>query len=236
MFTRVLHWFFRSPQASRRGRVAKRRLWSYYPHFERAGTREVPAPLIWTGPSRGSAAWNSAADWTDAASATTHHVPTSSDDAIIPYDGSALKNYTVTISPGDPAAVAHSLSLGATDNLMFSGSSLTLWAGPSGIGPGAILTRSGSATKSINGSGTFVDAGTIIETGTGPLQLASTMMLNIVAGGLYDLQSSAGATGGALINSGTLQKSVLTGTSKITSTFDNAGGTVEVKSGTLILP
>src|SRR5260370_38197599 len=110
MFTRVLHWFFRSPQASRRGRVAKRRLWSYYPHFERLETREVPATLIWTGPSGGSAAWNTAADWTDAASATTHHVPTSSDDAIIPYDGSALKTYTVTISPGDPAAVPQSQS------------------------------------------------------------------------------------------------------------------------------
>ena len=230
MVTNMWRWFFkRNPQATRRLRR------SYFPQFERLETREVPATMIWTGPSGGSDPWNTAADWTDAASASTHHVPTAADDVIIPYDGSSLKNYTVTISAGDPGAVAHSLSIGATNTLDFSGSSLTLSA-PSVINPGATLALSGSATKSINGTGPFVDANSITQVDGGSLQLASTMTLNIVLGGLYDLQSNANITGGTLINGGTFQKSVLTGTSKISSTFNNAGGKVEVLSGTLVLP
>jgi len=126
MVTNMWRWFFkRNPQATRRLRR------SYFPQFERLETREVPATMIWTGPSGGSDPWNTAADWTDAASASTHHVPTAADDVIIPYDGSSLKNYTVTISAGDPGAVAHSLSIGATNTLDFSGSSLTLrWRYP----------------------------------------------------------------------------------------------------------
>jgi hypothetical protein len=236
-------WLFnRIHQATRVGDARRRRLRGYCPHLEHLETRDVPSTtlstLIWTGPSSGSAPWNTAADWTDAVSGA-HRVPTSSDDAIIPYDGSTLKNYTVTIASG--AMVAHSLSIGATDILLFSGGSLTLSA-TSVIEPGATLSLSGSVTKTISGATTLVDAGAITQTGLGSLRLGLTTTVNIVAGGLYDLQADSGVTGGTLVNDGTLQKSNVTGTtgthiSKVLSTFNNAaGGTVEAKKGTLVLP
>ncbi len=101
-----------------------------------------------------------------------------------------------------------------------------------------------TGTMNLSGSGSktslsfFTNKKSIIQTGTGNLNIQDDILTN-AAGATYDLRSDAGiitSSYGSFANAGLFKKSAGTGTSTITSYFDHLGGTVEVDSGTLLLP
>jgi hypothetical protein len=82
---------------------------------------------------------------------------------------------------------------------------------------------------------TLANSGAGIWTGTGPLHNAGTLSNS----GTFNIQNDQGITNnygaGSFNNSGTLTKTVATGTTTIYSVFNNTGGSVDVQSGTVSL-
>ncbi|HQL79927.1 MAG TPA: laminin B domain-containing protein [Verrucomicrobiota bacterium] len=110
-----------------------------------------------------------------------------------------------------------------------------------------VMTLSGPTAKAfngdVNGSTTFRNRGTVIHTGSGPLQLygngsSSYVVLDIQSGSTYDLQSNASITsagaGAKIYHSGIFRKSG-GGTSEVQPAFNWLGGTVEVLNGRLVM-
>jgi RHS repeat-associated protein len=88
-----------------------------------------------------------------------------------------------------------------------------------------------------NLGGTFINTGTVVE-GIGPVEMFDNVTLNNQ--GSYQFTSDSGLIFGnappqAVVNSGTIEKSGGTGTTKIDIPFDNQGGTVDAETGTLSL-
>jgi len=104
------------------------------------------------------------------------------------------------------------------------------------------MTLGGSAAKEIDGT-RFHNAGTIIQTGTGNLQFGGNSLMTNDANGTYDIRSDSGFSNGQFENYGVFKKSGGTGISQLwgnndpnSTYFDLLGGTVEVDTGTLLLP
>jgi hypothetical protein len=105
------------------------------------------------------------------------------------------------------------------------------------IPAGGVVLINGVGTEDLDGGGTLTLGGTVMHTGIGSLRFDNGTTLNILATGLYDLQSNAGlldgyGDGGAVSNAGLLRKTGGTGSSAV-STFVSTTGRVEVHTGTL---
>jgi RHS repeat-associated protein len=107
------------------------------------------------------------------------------------------------------------------------------------------ITLAGSATKQFGSGATLENKGTIIQTGTGSLELFSTnpsfpTTLQNDAGALYEIEGDASIVspnGQTVINNaGTIEKTAGTGTSTIVAdgTLSNTG-TIEAETGTVAL-
>lgn len=123
--------------------------------------------------------------------------------------------------------------------------SLFQWAGGTiQVGNNAPFTNGGTMNVSggtVNG-GSFFNAGTILQSGNGGLNIHNNSALNNLSGGVFDLKNDAAITAvggggntGGIINYGLFRKSGGTSNSVVNPYFNNLGGTVEVDSGTLTL-
>ena len=86
----------------------------------------------------------------------------------------------------------------------------------------------------------IVNSGTITQTTGEDLRLARAGEVDIAAAGLYDFQTNSGISYGGpgsppgVFNAGTIRKSAGTGTTQIANVpFNNTGGTLDVRTGTL---
>ena len=93
------------------------------------------------------------------------------------------------------------------------------------------ITLANSGLATLNGDGTFINAGTIEQTGPGDLNMQSSGINNLTtlinqAGAVYNIQADSGISsnsgGGTFINQGTLQKSSGNNTSTISVVFSNS--------------
>jgi hypothetical protein len=152
---------------------------------------------------------------------------------------------TVSLNSGDLVMG----SGGATFNFpaglfQWSGGILTVGAGNLTNASTGVLTLSnaGSTNDFLNGNGTLVNGGTIIQSGTGGLNLQSTVSsattVNNQASGVYNIGVDASifstSGGGTLVNAGILRKSAGTGTSLIQVVL-NSSAAIDVRSGILKL-
>ncbi|WP_243655779.1 RHS repeat-associated core domain-containing protein [Roseateles saccharophilus] len=216
----------------------------------------TPTPTIsWVGSSNGF--WDDASNWRD--SSGIARTPTASDNVLIDVAGAApiitmrnnqavnslVSRDALSITSGTlTLATASEIdgTLGVTNaNLAIGGMLAT--KGSSNFN-NAILTGSGSLlnTGTLSFTGSDYTASTIDNSGTlngkgGSLQLDYFGTGSLNNTGLVDLQGDASITsqawGDSFTNSGTFRKSGGIGTSSVTSTFINNGGTVDAESGTL---
>jgi hypothetical protein len=106
---------------------------------------------------------------------------------------------------------------------------------------GSLSLDTGSHKVSLGGPGTFIENGTITESGsaTGDLALDNNINLVISSGSTFNFQSDSGiftnvGSGMELItNAGTIEKTGGTGTSTIGNATMNNNGTIAVSTGTL---
>ena len=154
---------------------------------------------------------------------------------------------TVQLSGGTMAGTQRSFVATPTPCVLAFTGSVFQWVGGN-IGAyqqGAIFTNtgvvniSGDATKETDA--TFTNAGLVTQSGVGTFNIGdynSGGSFTNAAGATYDLQSDAaiGQSGYPFNNIGLFQKSAGTGTSTMSVSFNNQGGTVEVDSGTLQMP
>ncbi len=93
------------------------------------------------------------------------------------------------------------------------------------------MTLANGGLATLRGDGTFVNAGTIEQTGPGDLNIQSGGINNLttfvnLAGAVYDFQADSGISsnsgGGTVINQGTLQKSGGSGASTVSVVFNNS--------------
>jgi fibronectin-binding autotransporter adhesin len=141
---------------------------------------------------------------------------------------------------------------GATLNV--AGTVTFLWSGADiDTTPMTTLTYNGplsvdaSGAPTLDGGGTFVENGTITESGAGYLYLSpgtsTTTTLDISSGSKVDFASDAGIYGGQttstestlLDNAGTIQKTGGTGTSSVGIAMLSNSGTMGVSTGTLVV-
>jgi hypothetical protein len=103
-----------------------------------------------------------------------------------------------------------------------------------------------SSNETLDGGGTFINKGTITQSGNGNLVIATgpnsaITTLDNAAGASYAFVADSGILNaswyptGLLINAGTISKTAGVATSPITAGFDNIGGTLTVQTGTLQL-
>ena len=124
------------------------------------------------------------------------------------------------------------------------------WSGGSIAGAGNLTNMGTLAVANSSTASPLADlvnltnAGTITQTGGGGIGIGSGLTVSNELGGVYDLQSNGGLTsspgsGSApqFLNVGIFQKTAGTGTSLVSSAvaFLNAGGTVDVESGTIAI-
>ncbi|HEY0069993.1 MAG TPA: hypothetical protein VGE04_08515, partial [Chloroflexia bacterium] len=125
-------------------------------------------------------------------------------------------------------------TLAISNTLTWTGGTMSE-AGQTELVPGATLSISGSAAKTLNAR-TLKNAGTATWLGTGAINLEAGATIN--NSGLFDAQNDASmaAPGPAVFrNTGTFRKSASTGITTIHSNvkFEDNGGSVDVASGTL---
>jgi hypothetical protein len=101
---------------------------------------------------------------------------------------------------------------------------------------GTLTIDPGSGTLVLDGTGTFTNYNTLIQTGTGNLSLDNNAILDNASNATYNIGGDGGVTqsgGGTLVNAGTLAKSKGTGTTAIAATTLDNTGLVQVNSGTM---
>ncbi len=110
-----------------------------------------------------------------------------------------------------------------------------------GLG-GSLVQLGGLTLAGTNSIGNLSNQGVVHQLGTAVLQIRRSSLFANQAGGAYDLEGDGGiafggGNGGDFIfqNLGLLRKSGGSGTSTISTSFDNQNGTIEVDSGTLSL-
>ena len=182
---------------------------------------------VWLG---GTGDWNDPANW------TPRGVPGVADTATMA-SGTAVLTNTVTVAhltlDGGTLGGAGSLTIRSSMN--WNGGVMS-GAGTTTIAVGATLAISGAAEKNLNrrldnrGTVTWTDAAITNSSGS---------IINNYPGALFHLQTDAplfaGGSGTRTFNnSGTVLKSVATGTSTIAGTFNNTGA-LEIRSGLVSL-
>ena len=195
-------------ERSRRSHPRRKPNKLFLPIWDSLEERRLLSTMTWVNSSGGD--WDNPANWVNESNSSDHHVPTSSDDAVIDYSG-----ITVTFSDGDSDSV-NSLTSEAT--LAFSAGSLTI-AAASQIEnltmSGGTLTASGGL--SIEGTTTWSGGtlgGSVTNAGSmtvssGPVYLAGTLTN---ASTLEVDTTISNSSDGAIVNSGTLQKTEYGGT------------------------
>jgi RHS repeat-associated protein len=109
----------------------------------------------------------------------------------------------------------------------------TIDGGPNGLTNLGTITLTGASNKFL--SHVLNNAGTILNSGTVDLSNRSQGTLINLPGALVDLAGDVGVSTATFINRGTLRKSGGIGTSSMTAiTSSNDGGTIDVRSGTLL--
>lgn len=109
-------------------------------------------------------------------------------------------------------------------------------SGTTNIQPGATLNLSGPSNRELTGTRVLNNRGTATWTGTGNLSLIPGTAFNNLPGGTFTVQNnSAVVNSGAFNNQGTFTKVGSGGTTLVYAVFTNAGGAVNVQSGTLQL-
>jgi hypothetical protein len=159
----------RSHAPARRHRTARSRTSGYRPELLALESRIVPSTVRWMSPVNGD--WDTAANWTDLTTGM-HHVPGSSDDAVIPF-----RNIAVTHSTSTTSTV---VSLVNEATLDIAAGSLQLRGG-SGFGGGdkpsrtdGLISVSSGALAVGDGHGFFG----IVLSGTGTVRNSATLNLN----------------------------------------------------------
>ncbi|HEY2785866.1 MAG TPA: FG-GAP-like repeat-containing protein [Fimbriiglobus sp.] len=139
------------------------------------------------------------------------------------------------------AAGGLTVGTGATFN--FPAGMFQWTGGEIDVAAGKTLTNAGFLTLSnsvfdlnLQNDGTLANTGTIVETGTRSLFVRNSTTLDNTAQGVFDFQSDSFIDAANFINEGTLRRTVGTGTATISRSFTDAGGTVDVETGTLKLP
>jgi hypothetical protein len=101
-----------------------------------------------------------------------------------------------------------------------------------------LITLANAATVTLEGGGTLANAGNINQAGAGNLALANGTVIDNQSAGTYDFQADSniavGFDNGTFTNAGTLEKTVTTGTSQITTGFSNSNA-ITVQTGTISL-
>ncbi len=107
-----------------------------------------------------------------------------------------------------------------------------------------VVVLAGSSYEDLSGGGTVNIGGTVDQTGTGSLRLdgsaTTATTLNIPSGSNFNFEADSGIVkgsgpGGIVNNMGTITKSAGVNTSTISAGFNNLGGTLDIRSGTLTL-
>jgi RHS repeat-associated protein len=223
-----------------------------FPVIERLEDRRLLATIEWNSDNNGF--WDVASNWSPAV------VPGATDDVVI---NRVSANPTITIRSGANSvrsissaetiaftggSLAVSASSTLSSGLIFNSSSASLvanapidilgsstWIGGTFGGTGAVtnlgsILAQGTGAKVV--SGTLINQGTITSVGSEGVGLSGAIQNQ--ATGLYDLQGSASFGGsGRFTNYGTFRKSVSTLEAIPQSFFDNIGGTIDVRTGTL---
>jgi hypothetical protein len=124
-------------------------------------------------------------------------------------------------------------NLTVTGNFDWTGGSLNSPTGKLTIPVGATLSIHGNTDKN-NQVRTINLSGTANWSGTGNFNSGSGAVLNVLAGGVFNIQTDAQVGSGAWNNFGTINKTTTPGTTSISvfNTFTN-NGTLSVQSGTL---
>ncbi len=157
-----------------------------------------------------------------------------------------VRGGTVQLSQGSMGGTVNYVTNPLPCTLAFTGDVFQWTGGTIGFyQQGAVFTNVGVVNISGDGTketdATFTNQGTVIQSGAGVLNVGdynSGGSFTNAAGATYDLQSDAGIGQSSYLfnNAGLFKKSGGTGTSVMTVSFQNQGGTVEVDSGTLQLP
>ena len=179
----------------------RRKLQFFFPELEAMERRRLFATMVWDISTGGN--WNVAGDWVNQANPADHHVPNSSDNAVIDVPG----NVTIMYQGSQPTP----LTIQNDD---------TIWVNGSGAGGDAILTASQGITN---------DGSILLESSNGAYQsninTGSSTLIN-----LGTIEASLGS-GGNRIFSGTLDnQGTVTADSndylEITGTYEAQGGTM----------
>jgi hypothetical protein len=174
-----------------------------------------------------------------AAGATVNLVPTNN-RAIFAASFTGSGAGTVLLEAGELDASAGGVTFNFPGSL-FQWIGGTIFAGYSD----SVFTNAGIVNlsgTSENVSGLLNNAGTIVQTNNGSLNIPFGSTVNNLTSGLFNLQADGGitASGGggitpSLNNFGTFRKSSGIGVSQIAPLFNVLGGTVDVQNGTLAL-
>jgi hypothetical protein len=144
---------------------------------------------------------------------------------------------TVALSGGTLAVT----SAGAAFNL--PGSMFQWTGGTIDVSSGGTLTNSSTGVFNlnahnieVNGAGTLANQGTINAAGVSNLILSHGSTFSNALGATFDFTGdSSVSNSGTLLNAGLLEKTGGTGTSIISSAFDNNGGAITVQTGAVSL-
>ncbi len=190
----------------RKRRQLSKKLRVLLPQFEQMEPRRLFATMVWAISTGGN--WDVADNWVNQADPTDHHIPTATDDAMIPALGSGN---SVTHSAGTDTVQ----SVTSSSNLILSGGTLTV-TGNVAVSSGSTLSLEGGtlADATLTGSSTLVltdSAGTLaggvtVATGTtldGTQNIGGQQAYAYVTGGLtlngaINLGSASGSTYGRL--------------------------------------
>jgi hypothetical protein len=210
-----------------------------------AHAREVAsAPSTFTSAVVGSGAWNSAGSW-NCVGPCDHAFPIDGDtanisgaDEIALAANEATSNLNLTALGAILELNAFTLTINGTST--WTSQVVQSTGGGGVLSQQGVLTLAGVGTNMRLRTATLANLGTTVHSGTADMEVGSNAL--VANSGLYDLQSDAGVvpfagTVGAFTNtaSGVLQKSTGGGTSVLNTNVTNAGGTIQVQSGTLEL-
>ncbi len=190
-----------SPEVKKRERRQHyKKLRVFLPRFEEMEIRQLLATMVWAISTGGN--WNAAGNWVNQANSADHHVPTATDDAVIPALGSGN---SITHNTGadtvDSVTSSTNLilsggSLSVTGNLQISsGSLLTVQGGTLGnatvtSGTRLVLTNNGGTLAGVTiAAGATIDGTVATSGGAAVVNVTGGLTLN----GALDLGSPTGA-------------------------------------------
>jgi hypothetical protein len=228
-------------------------------------TRTLLSMIHWTGADAASdTKWSDGANWAEGAAPGIGDTavfdannPTGTPDVSTVdklYPIVALKvegTWTGTIEVDSPLTLTGGFALGAGtidlhSTMIVTGTSS--WTGGA-IGGGGTLTNEGtidiatpSSSVTLESAVTLDNVGTIAKSGGGIIFLESSAVIDNKAGGVFELDDDSSIFGsfidlshGTIKNAGTFSKAMGSSMSSVTGPFENNGGIIDVKSGTLKL-